>query len=570
MKMHVFKSGTKNAVNKETPVRRFTKDEDGGVFTVFVLLGFIVILATAGIGVDLMNYERDRANLQSTLDRAVLAAADLDQKIPPKQVVDEYLEKAGLQGKLTEPPEVVEGFGSRKVTAKAETVVNTHFMFYSGIPTLTAAAASTAEESIGAVEISLVLDISGSMDRWSNSGGKRKIELLQDAATEFVTLMLASEDKARQNISISIIPYATQVNAGKDLLDQFTDVTDEHQYSHCVNFIPEQYSDSDLERDDRLERTAHFDPFTYSEGSIDIPVCPVRAGSAITPITDELEDLKTQIAALTPNGNTSIDIGMKWGVALLDPSMRGIAADLAGSDYNIVPDHFVGRPSDYDSDVLKIAIVMTDGQNTDQYMLNPSLRDTMSDVWYNPDSGANYEWGYKWVRNEHNQWVQVPQTTTGDYSAYHSQGTPKHFRWSQREVWKDYPYGNPEPENATNEEPGTAVRLSHPELLNRASLNYIADHIFGHQASARAEWTSKAYSKVETSAKNQHTKHICNSAKDQGIIVYGIAFEAPSNGLKTIKNCASSASHVYDVNGLDLQKAFESIASSIRKLRLTQ
>ncbi|MCX8955425.1 hypothetical protein OU790_18555, partial [Ruegeria sp. NA] len=90
------------------------------------------------------------------------------------------------------------------------------------------------------------------------------------------------------------------------------------------------------------------------------------------------------------------------------------------------------------------------------------------------------------------------------------------------------------------------------------------------QSSGWAEWYSKAYAKVETSAKNQRTKHICDAAKDQGIIVYGIAFEAPRSGYRTLKDCASSDSHVYDVSGLNLEKAFESIASSIRKLRLTQ
>ncbi len=539
MKMPKFLSESKSGAKSALRARRFAKSEDG-TFTIFVLLGFLVIIASTGAGVDLMNFERDRANLQSTLDRAVLAAADLDQKKPAREIVDAYFEKAGLGGKITSVV-VEEGFGSRKVSATAEATIKTHFMHFSGVNSLTANAASTAVESIGAVEISLVLDISGSMNNYSSSGGKSKIALLQDAATEFVTLMLDSDDPNRTGISISIVPYATQVNAGEPILSKFTNVTAEHNYSHCVNFIPEQYSDADLERDDRLERTAHFDPFTYSEGSIRTPVCPVRDGSAITPVTDNLEALTKQIKALTATGNTSIDVGMKWGVAFLDPSVRGIVSDLA--DDNIVPNHFRTRPSDYNSDILKIVIVMTDGQNTDQYMLNPSLREGLSDVWYNAEAS--------------------------EYTVYHSQGRPNFF-WPQQNTWADHPFGNPDPETPANEELGTAVRLTYPELFNRVSLAWNARYNYYWQSSAWAEWYSKAYAKVETSAKNQRTKHICDAAKDEGVIVYGIAFEAPRAGYKTIKDCASSDSHVYNVNGLDLEDAFASIASSIRKLRLTQ
>ncbi|MEX0365434.1 MAG: TadE/TadG family type IV pilus assembly protein, partial [Ruegeria sp.] len=59
--------------------------------TINALFLFITILAITGLGVDLMRFERNRSILQYTVDRAVLAAADLDQTIPPQQVVEAYL-----------------------------------------------------------------------------------------------------------------------------------------------------------------------------------------------------------------------------------------------------------------------------------------------------------------------------------------------------------------------------------------------------------------------------------------------------------------------------------------------
>ena len=61
---------------------KFAQEEDGVLIkpTIFI---FLSMLAVGGIGVDLMRMERDRTELQYTLDRAVLAAADLDQTQTP-------------------------------------------------------------------------------------------------------------------------------------------------------------------------------------------------------------------------------------------------------------------------------------------------------------------------------------------------------------------------------------------------------------------------------------------------------------------------------------------------------
>ena len=80
---------------------RFARNEDGAIvfFAVFV---FLMMLIVAGIGIDVMRYERDRANMQYTLDRAVLAASSLGQRQDPETVVRDYLSLAGLIDKDAE------------------------------------------------------------------------------------------------------------------------------------------------------------------------------------------------------------------------------------------------------------------------------------------------------------------------------------------------------------------------------------------------------------------------------------------------------------------------------------
>jgi Flp pilus assembly protein TadG len=578
--MRVIKSGSKKFKSFTPSARRFARDEDGGVFTIFVLTGFIIIITLTGMGVDMMHFERDRANLQSTLDRAVLAAADLDQELPPAEVVKAYFEKSGVRGRLTKEPEVVPGFGSRRVTAEAETVVKTAFMYFAGIPKLTASVTSTAEEAVGSIEISMVLDMSGSMGDPSAEAGKSKMQVLREAAKKFVTAMYTKENPDK--ISISIVPYATQVNAGENILGKFTGVSDEHNYSHCVNFTGNQFKDHSLKPSTSLKRTAHFDRYQAGNDAYQwehnrLPTCPTRAGSEITPVTNVVSDLHGQIDDLTANGNTSIDIGMKWGAALVDPEFQPLIAQLASQKADpdataedaktVVPGTFQNRPMAYDADVQKIIIVMTDGYNTSQYKLKNSLRSGNSPVWYN----ANYsqqETRFNW---DTYNWETV--TVEGEYSV-RSSTNPNRYYWSRQERWNmDHRYGDKDYED------GTAVRLTYPELFALTSLRWNAvNNFYPWDGSALSDWYSNAYSSVSRNTKNTRTNNICSAIKNKGVLVYGIAFEAPDAGLTTIENCASKPSMVYAVNStgklgdenLTLEEAFQSIASSIKRLRLTQ
>ena len=56
----------------------------------------LMMLMVCGIAVDLMQNEMMRTRVQNTLDRAILAASDLDQPLPADDVVDDYFAKAGM------------------------------------------------------------------------------------------------------------------------------------------------------------------------------------------------------------------------------------------------------------------------------------------------------------------------------------------------------------------------------------------------------------------------------------------------------------------------------------------
>lgn len=521
-------------------LRTFRRD-DSGVMAYPTVAFFLAMLAVGGIGVDLMRMERDRTVLQYTLDRAVLAAADLDQTQPPAVVVQDYLNKAGL-GEYYQEPIVESGLGYKRVQATIDATFEAHLLRFSNGNDLPVFATSKAEESIDGLEISLVLDVSGSMN--SNS----RLSNLKVAAKDFIDTMVANTTDGK--MSISVVPYATQVSLPDDLIDQYTTVG-ENPYSNCINFEAAEYNSASLSTLDTLERSMHFTPWGYSNRDmrtyyssprlINSPVCDERASREILPLQKDATTLKNFIQNLSAGGNTSIDVGMKWGTALLDPSARPAISAISTGIGASVPGDFSDRPAEYsDSDTIKIIVLMTDGQNTSQYYVDDDHRDGPSGVWYN----SHYK----------------------SYSTYDSRYGGRYF-FHYNNNWYNEPYGNGSGQS------GTAIELNYAELFARTSLKYTYRYIFYEWMNfydARDEWYYGIYSSHGNSTKNARTRSVCEAAKAKGIVVYTIGFEAPSNGVAVLRDCASSDAHYFDVDGLEIKDAFASIATSIRQLRLTQ
>lgn len=199
-----------NRLNTYRPdLCRFLTREDGTT-TIFSVFMTLLILLIAGAAVDIMRFESVRAQMQTQMDRAVLAAADLDQTQSSDDVVRDYMHKAGMESILL-GTEVSWGFNHRTVKAWGETTLPTFFLKLSGYDTLTPPALSVAEEKIANVEVSLVLDISGSM-RFNDRIGK-----LKPAAQNFVHKVMS--DETNGVTTLNLVPFAGSVNPGDSFFD---------------------------------------------------------------------------------------------------------------------------------------------------------------------------------------------------------------------------------------------------------------------------------------------------------------------------------------------------------------
>lgn len=503
---------------------RFVRDESG-VLVVFSVFFLLMILMVGGVGIDLMRFEMTRTSLQHTLDRAILAAADLDQELSPTEVVNDYFSKSSMAEYLASVT-VDQGLNYKTVSATAEIEMKTQFMHMLGVSVLDAPAAGTAEERIDGVEISLVLDISGSMA--SNS----RLTNLKSAAKDFVDTVMDSS--APGDVSLSLVPYTTNVALGDRLMSEFNTTID-HDYSTCIDFVGADFTSTGLSTTTLRQQSGHFDKWSSSETYIDngdehdYPVCPTGDDQEIQAFSINRTALKSQIDGLEPLANTAIDVGMKWGAALLDPQAQSIVTSMIAS--GDIDGRLAGRPVSYNTaNTLKVVVLMTDGQNTSQYMLKDQYSSGQSNIWRH----ANGRYSVK----------------SGNYYYY-----PHNQSWN----YNPYSYYG-----------SASVRLDYPEVFARMPLRRYRDYLYRFSNNRNNIAYYNLYSTVSGSTKNTRLNQVCNAAKDAGIIVYTIGFEAPSSGQLVLESCASSDAHYFDVDGVEITDAFAAIASSISKLRLTQ
>lgn len=470
-----------NAVKAQRPVsdrsvgwmiRRFHRDEDGAMVFFSIML-LMMILLIGGIGVDLMRNEMTRSRLQSTLDRAVLAAADLDQQLDPQEVVQDYFDKASM-GDYLSSVQVAEGINFRTVTASAEAEMDTTLMHLAGIKTMKAPASGTAEERIENVEVSMVLDISGSMR------DNEKLTNMQTAARRFIDTVLRGDDN--DNVSINLVPYSEHVNIGRDLFS-LLNKNYRHDFSYCLEIPDSFFGYASLNQTYRYDQAQHYQwNYNGQDNDRTNTVCPRYDYETVTAFSRNATNLKQQVDEFRPRAGTSIFMGMKWGVALLDPSSNNLVNGLVAK--GAADAVFYDRPKSYsDPDTLKTIILMTDGKNDRSNRINSSVYDNSS----------------------------------------------HYAHWNNYNFWW---------------------------YLNR----YVSSR-------QHSQWY---YQKYNAGQGDNLTDAICDVAKDKGIVIWSIGFEVDDHGANVMRDCASSPSHFFRVEGIEIRDAFESIARQINQLRLTQ
>ncbi|SHJ15274.1 TadE/TadG family type IV pilus assembly protein [Wenxinia saemankumensis] len=517
---------------------------------VFALFMIILMLIVAGMAVDFVRFENSRARLQTTLDRAVLAAASLDNELQPRDVVQSYIDAAGLTANLGRV-EVQQQANERTVTATASADMPAIFLPLVGIESLLAPAASVASEQRQSLEIALVVDISGSMAQ------NRRIENLRSAADTFVAYMF--DEYGPDYVSFSVVPYATQVSLPRGMIAQY-DVPLDHEYSFCVDLPDDVYDSAGIPPTHPLRQGGHMDART---GGASHPYrqfyfanCNTDPAAVILPVSNDEDGIRRMIAALGTQDMTSIEMGVKWGAALLDPSARPVIDGMIASGE--VGPAMAGRPFDYDRpNTRKILIVMSDGYNRFHYEMRDAFRSGLSDIW---TDGTR---------------IRVQDFEVGDRDG---DGRPGEnlFDPDTRRFESIPALTISGPADArTQERVGTTTwrRLTWPDLFARVSVRGHAYDFRRNQTGndqAYVDWFWASVDYLDEPVKNDRLNRICDAADAAGITVFSIGFEVYSEFAQPLADCASTPQNFYTAEGDRITDVYMAIAHQISALRLTQ
>ncbi|MEX3014307.1 pilus assembly protein TadG-related protein [Gymnodinialimonas hymeniacidonis] len=634
-----------------SPVR-FAKKEEGTV-TAFAVLMFILMVGASGIAIDVMRYETQRTQLQYTLDRAILAAASLTQPYDPEGVVRNYFEISGIEDYRLDV-RVDEGLNFRRVHAYAELEVRSMFMSLFGVRVMTSPAIGAAEERVRNIEVSMVLDISGSM------GSNNRMTNMRPAARDFVTEVLTANEtlNADNLVSVSIVPYNGRVNGG-DMIDSVFTFDDLHTASNCARFTPVDSSYSfdpsngwaswsaaswgasdflttAIDPTVPIQRLGHWD--RGNEGAnqalMGTPHCQTDQYGAILPWQHDETILHNHINSLGTGGWTAIDLGVNWAVALLDPTANPavnglIASGQVHSDFDDRPAPFVDNdPSTtLDDETIKVVVMMTDGANTNQYDLRdvwehngtfyfdnapniaaaryigfrtgyaPIFRHAGADgvlstgyfednrwrfgddrfsIWWE-DQGTD---GRFWIpsgdprTNGGGTWSDTPFGGWAAYGLAQADGVTVVPEWQAHRANAYDPTANRDADGNGNAD---GALMTWSALFGQITADSIAHEWFWQPANASGQWDffnlvddNASYLYAGRNEADRNLRAICDAANAAGIIVYAIAFEAPSGGQSVMRYCATTDATYYNVEGLEISEAFENIARSINQLRLIQ
>lgn len=599
-------------------MKSFQREEDGNI-TVFSVFMLILILTITGASVDIMRFEAVRAKMQSTMDRAVLAATDLDQKQDPVAVVEDYMTKAGIIDVLADV-KVEEKANSRTVTAWGTAEMDTIFLHMSGFDTMTAPSLSMAEEKIANVEVSLVLDISGSM-RFND-----RILKMKPAAQAFVDKVMAEDTNGVT--TLNVVPFAGQVNPGDILFDYFrgerptlpeepeseepevaedngdyftpwtqaisniviyfdTDGDDVYNVAHKIQGWPES-APRDLDeyykgavayvmsRDSRLTDPQQFlgisikggnrkkNPTQYFQvkGDENGPASdlgPTKNKGKIPGSTfsyGEFNQANYAATYVSPNASSEGEDGD----AAADPLQN---VNMPSSCIEIYDDEFLTTAMPQSSDFVP------------HFMFWDIAEDVMDWGWCpGEDTAIQYYSADK----------EALKTFIGDMRMHDGTGTQYGMKYGlalldpatgdavnhlvnegiieARFAGRPIAWDDPETEKfivlMTDGQTTDQYRPEDPT----AAIN--------GEVELKAQGSDSYYTKFSKNTNIANLMTQCNLAKQKGVTVFTIAYETNSSAADDMKACASSPGHFFHVHGDEIWDAFDTVARQINNLRLIQ
>lgn len=339
--------------------------ERRGAAAVFIAVGIVPLLAVVGVSVDGACGWLVKSRLGSAVDAAALAGGRVYASPTRDDDIRMYFKANfpdGYMNAVTEPLSITHDPEERTLTVSARAIMPTNFMHLVGIDTVSVSAKAEVTLESQNIEVSLVLDITGSM-----SG--QKIEDLIDAAHELVDIVVQDQQTPFYS-KLALVPYSMAVNVG-DYADEvrgtYTNNTCTEPAAPTCRYYRFQNASSDHEWT-TLEISTCVTERTGTNAYSDVAPSTAPVGrnfpsgqnpclsNEIVPLTSDKTLLHDRINGFEAVGSTAGHIGIAWGWYMISPNFGYLWPEES-------------RPAPYGTPKLqKVAILMTDGEfNTVYY-----------------------------------------------------------------------------------------------------------------------------------------------------------------------------------------------------------
>ena len=317
-------------------------EERGTVALIFAICVFGLIMAL-GLAIDMARAMHTRSKIASAADASVLAAAkrmhdaqtsNSDITALARRFFDANMGDGGPNFGTISAFDVVVDRDASTVSLTVTADVPTTFARIGGIQNISLPTTATAAFNRSDIEVSLSLDLTGSM-----CNPCTKIDDLKAAALDLVDILLPANRTNMNTVRIALAPFGAGVNAGA--------------YAHMTT--GNRGGDNCAFERDGADRATDAPPGngTYLKVAGDPGVAATRnncpAGGQIVPLTDNAGVLQRAIGAFRTGGSTAGHLGTAWAWYLLSPAWNTVWP-------------FASASAAYkDGKTIKAVILMTDG-----------------------------------------------------------------------------------------------------------------------------------------------------------------------------------------------------------------
>jgi Flp pilus assembly protein TadG len=346
--------------------RRLGADRKGATALIFSLTT-IPVVAVVGGGVDMGRAMNLRAEMQGVLDAAALAGGRQFQltnsENAAKTMVSNSFNSAfNIPSQHFANPTLTVNtvdLTNLLINVKATADVPTPFLALVGVPTISMTVSSQAGLTVGGpnndkdIEVSMMLDITGSMSGPAG-GGLTKLAAAKLAAKDLVNIVIPSNYSGQQTSRIALAPFSQYVNVGATYYQAVTNYTYSGSNT-CVTEREGTYKYTDV----APAAGKWIGRFTSSSNHGSLSCAP---SAKIIPLTSDKTVLNAAIDGFTASGWTAGHLGTAWAWYMISPNWQ-----------NVWPNG--SKPANAGPNVLKVAVLMTDGDYNTYYRNSTSSQD---------------------------------------------------------------------------------------------------------------------------------------------------------------------------------------------------